>query len=101
MMIRLGYIRSLSVSRYNRRLHDLASWLEAMLVLLGELFAKGEAFIVDSLLLPEAKRVRARRCKKVLGKAFCGYCAATRRSSLAGVCIWSLQPRAFSLALCS
>jgi hypothetical protein len=49
-----------------------------MLVLLGELFAKGEVFIIDSLPLPVVKRVRARRCKKVRGKAFCGYCAAKK-----------------------
>lgn len=76
LMVRLGYVRALSVSRYNRRLHALASWLEGMLVLLGELFAKAEVFIIDSLPLPVVKRVRARRCKKVRGKAFCGYCAA-------------------------
>lgn len=76
LMVRLGYIRALSISRYNRRLHALASWFEGTLVLLGELFAKGEAFIIDSLPLPVVKRVRARRCKKVRGKAFCGYCAA-------------------------
>jgi len=76
LMSRLGYIQALSISRYNRRLHALASWLEGMLVVLGELFAKGEAFIIDSLPLPVCKRVRARRCKKVRGKAFCSYCAA-------------------------
>jgi hypothetical protein len=76
LMIRLGYIRTLSVSRYNRRLHALASWLEGMLVVLGELLAKGEAFIIDSLPLPVCRRIRARRCKQVRGKAFCGYCAA-------------------------
>lgn len=76
LMIQLGYIRALSVSRYNRRLHALASWLEGMLVVLGELFAKGKAFIIDSLPLPVCRRIRARRCKKVRGKAFCGYCAA-------------------------
>jgi hypothetical protein len=78
LMIRLGYIRALSVSRYNRRLHALAAWLEGMLVLLGEVFAKGEAFIIDSLPVPVCKRVRARRCKKVRGAAFCGYCAAKK-----------------------
>ncbi len=65
-------------SRYNRRLHALAEWLAGALVVLGELFAKGEAFIIDSLPLPVVKRVRARRCKKVRGKAFCGYCAAKK-----------------------
>lgn len=78
LMIRLGYIRALSISRYNRRLHALAAWCEGMSVLLAELFAKGEAFIIDSLPLPVVKRVRARRCKKVRGKAFCGYCAAKK-----------------------
>lgn len=76
VMIRSGYLPALSVSRYNRRLHALAQWLESALLLLGELFAKGEVFIIDSLPLPVVKRVRARRCKKVRGKAFCGYCAA-------------------------
>lgn len=32
----------------------------------------------DSLPLPVCKRVRARRCKKVRGAAFCGYCAAKK-----------------------
>jgi hypothetical protein len=78
VMISSGYVKALSVSRYNRRLHALASWLEGMLVVLGELFAKGETFIIDSLPVPVVKRVRARRCKKVRGKAFCGYCAAKK-----------------------
>jgi hypothetical protein len=43
VMIRSGYIPALSVSRYNRRLHALAWWLESALVLLGELFAKGDS----------------------------------------------------------
>ncbi len=78
VMICSGYVHPLSISRYNRRLHALADWLEGVLVLLGELFAKGEAFIIDSLPLPVVKRVRARRCRKVRGKAFCGYCAAKK-----------------------
>ncbi len=78
LMVQLGYIRTLSVSRYNRRLHALASWLEGMTALLGELFAKGEAFTIDSLPLPVCKRIRARRCKKLRGKRFCGYCAAKK-----------------------
>jgi nitrite reductase/ring-hydroxylating ferredoxin subunit len=101
MMIRLGYVRALSVSRYNRRLHALASWLEGMLVLLAELFAKGEAFIIDSLPLPVCKRVRARRCKKVRGKAFCGYCAAKKEKffgwRLHLVCTFAGIPVSFAL----
>ena len=78
VMVEAGYVPRLSVSRYNRRLHGLATWLEGLLGLLSELFSKGEIFIIDSLPLPVCKRVRARRCKKVSGKAFCGYCAAKK-----------------------
>jgi len=46
--------------------------------LLAEIFAYGEAFIIDSMPVPVCKRARARRCKKVRGKAYCGYCAAKK-----------------------
>ena len=78
VMVRSGYVPRLSVSRYNRRLHALAAWLEGLLGLLSELFNQGEVFIIDSLPVPVCRRVRARRCKKVSGKAFCGYCAAKK-----------------------
>jgi len=68
----------LSASRFNRRLHALAPWLEALLETLGTLFATGEAFVLDSLPAPVCRRVRARRCRKVRGKPYCGYCAAKR-----------------------
>ncbi len=72
----LGYIGQMSVSRFNRRLHALYDWLQNIVVLLGEIYAQGEVYIIDSMPLPVCKRVRARRCKKVRGRAFCGYCAA-------------------------
>lgn len=78
VMVKAGYVPCLSVSRYNRRLHALAAWLEGLLGLLSELLNKEKVFIIDSLPLPVCKRVRARRCKKVRGKAFCGYCAAKK-----------------------
>jgi hypothetical protein len=68
----------LSLSRFNRRLHALADWFGLALATLGELFASGEAFILDSLPLPVCRRVRARRCGKVRGREYCGYCAAKR-----------------------
>src|SRR5215204_3787085 len=74
VLIRLGDIGQVSVSRFNRRLHALGDWLYGIVTLLGELFTHGEAFIIDSMPLPVCKRVRARRCKKVQGKAYCGYC---------------------------
>lgn len=76
--IQSGAIRRLSVSRYNRRLHQLADWLPALIQLLGELFAQGEIFIIDSFPLPVCKRVRAWRNRKVRGRAYCGYCAAKK-----------------------
>lgn len=78
ILIQLGAIPPLSVSRFNRRLHALSGWLFSIVTLLGELFATGEVFIIDSMPLPVCKRVRARRCQKVRGKIYCGYCAAKR-----------------------
>ncbi len=74
-----GYLSgSLSVSRFNRRLHALADWLPLLLDLLGEVFATGEAFVIDSMPVPVCRRARAWRCKKVRGAAYCGYCAAKK-----------------------
>lgn len=78
ILVRLGDIPPLSVSRFNRRLHALRDWLYGIVTLLGELFANGAVFIIDSMPLPVCKRARARRCKKVRGAAFCGYCAAKK-----------------------
>ena len=78
MMTRLGYVHGLSVSRFNRRLHALRDWLNGVVSVVTEIYAQGEAFIIDSMPLPVCKRARASRCKKVRGKAFCGYCAAKK-----------------------
>jgi len=78
LLRQLGYMRGLSLSRFNRRLHALRHWLYGLVNLLGEMFAQGEVFLIDSMPLPVCKRARAWRCRKVRGKAFCGYCAAKR-----------------------
>jgi hypothetical protein len=78
IMTRLGYIHGLSVSRFNRRLHALRDWLEGLIRLVASLCTQGDTFIIDSMPLPVCKRARASRCKKVRGKAFCGYCAAKK-----------------------
>lgn len=81
VMKQTGYIparRCLSVSRFNRQLHRYADFLEFSLQTLMELAMSGEAFIIDSIPVPVCKRVRARRCRKVRGRAFCGYCAAKK-----------------------
>src|SRR5215210_2047148 len=69
---------NLSVSRFNRRLHQLKDWFGLLLETLGDLFAVGEAFIIDSMPVPVCKRARARRNKKVRGIEYCGYCAAKK-----------------------
>lgn len=74
-----GYIpahRCLSVSRFNRQLHQHRDLLSFCLQSLLELSRWGEAFIIDSMPVPVCKRKRARRCRKVRGRPFCGYCAA-------------------------
>lgn len=77
LMQQLGYLlHPLSVSRFNRRLHQLGDWLTLLVEWLGEVFQQGETFIVDSMPIPVCRRARARRCKKVQGRAFYGYCAA-------------------------
>jgi hypothetical protein len=78
VLTRLGYVHRLSVSRFNRRLHALRDWLYGIVSLIAELYACGAVFIMDSMPLPVCKRARASRCKKVRGKAFCGYCAAKK-----------------------
>lgn len=91
----------LSVSRFNRRLHALGDWLRLLLAALGEVFAVGEAFLLDSLPLPVCRRVRARRCRTVRGAEYCGYCAAKREQvfgwRLHLVCTPTGVPVAFDL----
>lgn len=82
MMKALRYItKSLSISRFSRRLHALAAWLEYIVEIVGQLFCEGEAFIIDSLPVPVCKRVRAYRCRKVnghLSRAYFGGCIAKK-----------------------
>lgn len=76
LLIQTGYIAPISVSRFNRQLHQHADLLELGLTVLMELAREGELFILDSEPLPVCKRKRARRCRKVRGALYCGYCAA-------------------------
>jgi hypothetical protein len=59
LLIRLGYVSRVSVSRFNRQLHRLHDWLFGMVRLAGEVFSQGETFIIDSLPLPVCKRIFA------------------------------------------
>lgn len=99
---KMGYLRqSLSVSRFNRRLHQLGEWLPGILMILCSVFADNEVFVVDSVPMPVCKRVRARRCRKVRGPDYCGYCAAKDEKffgwRLHLVCTLEGLPAAFEL----
>jgi hypothetical protein len=77
----MGYLTTrLSPSRFNRRLHALAAWLSLLVETVGAAVVQAQAaicdFVIDSLPVPVCRRVRARRCGKVRGRAYCGYCAA-------------------------
>lgn len=74
----IGYklIPTISVSRFNRRLHALADWMHLLPSVLGEVMQTGEVYVIDSIPVPVCRRVRARRCRKVRGREYCGYCAA-------------------------
>ncbi len=68
----------LSISRFNRRLHRLADWLPLLAEVLGCLFQNEPCLIIDSLPVPVCRRIRARRCGKVRGIEYCGWCAAKK-----------------------
>jgi Transposase DDE domain len=102
VLIGMRYLSGhLSASRFNRRLHALGDWLRLLLEALGAVFARGEAFLLDSRPLPVCRRVRARRCRKVRGREYCGYCAAKREKvfgwRLHLVCTLDGVPVAFDL----
>lgn len=70
------YLSALSISRFNRRLHALQDVLWHLASVLGELWATGSVFAIDTMPVPVCKRVRASRCRKVQGNDYLGYCAA-------------------------
>lgn len=77
MMNRLGYLSGrLSVSRFNRRLHQLSDWLNGLGEIIGQLLRGGQLYLIDSLPVPVCKWVRGRACGKVRGRLFYGKCGA-------------------------
>jgi len=73
---RLGYIGKLSISRFNRLLHQLQTYLYEISLVLGEIFAQNKVFIIDTSPVPVCQWVRRKRCRKLQGQAHQGYCAA-------------------------
>lgn len=73
----MGYLSGkLSVSRFNRRIHRLAAWLQGVLSWLGEVLSGSEVYLMDSMPVPVCQWVRGRSCKKVRGKVYYGRCGA-------------------------
>jgi hypothetical protein len=68
----------IDLTRFNRRLHKLADWLAFIAMTLGEVFLQAEVFVIESIPVPVCRRARARRCRKVRGREYCGYCAAKK-----------------------
>src|SRR3954451_16989435 len=46
LLRQLGYVRRLSIARFNRRLHALNDWLYGLVNIVGEVFAHGEVFLI-------------------------------------------------------
>lgn len=68
---------------------------------LGEVFSEGDVFVLDSMPVPVCCRARARRCRKVRGREYCGYCAAKKEKFFAWrlhlICTPSGVPVSFQL----
>ncbi|MGQ9895666.1 MAG: IS982 family transposase [Roseiflexus sp.] len=77
----------ISVARFNRRLHALSDWLAFIAVTVGERCTPGEVFVIDSLPVPVGRRARARRWRKVRGRAECGSCSTKKEK----FCGWRLH----------
>jgi IS5 family transposase len=101
IMVQRGDIPHLSVSRFNRRLHQLLGCLQALLRHIGRPIQSHSLYLVDAFPLPVCKRVRQRRCRKVRGEAFVGRCEAKREwffgYKLHWCCTASGVPLAFTL----
>ena len=72
IMRQLGYVQSISVSRFNRRLHQLMSQWLSVLDILTSVFRTGDLYIIDSMPMPVCKLVRANRCVHIAGKQYYG-----------------------------
>jgi hypothetical protein len=87
MLQHTGYLPKISVSRFNLRLHALQEVLLLIVSLLGEMMTTGNVFVIDTMLVPVCKRVRAKGCRKVQGDDYLGYCASKREY----YCGWQLH----------
>ncbi len=102
-----GYLtKRISLSRFSRRLHALAAWLELLSETVGELVIRQQAFIatfiIDSMPIPVCKNIRASQCRLLNGRAFFGKCGYKHKETFYGlrlhlVCTADKRPVAFTL----
>jgi IS5 family transposase len=78
IMVERGDIPHLSMSRFNRRLHQLLGWLQRLARQVRQPIQLKHVYLIDAFPLPVCKRVRQHRCGKVRGEAFVGRCEAKR-----------------------
>ena len=77
-----GYIRPISKSRFNRRLHRIAESLwQLVLFVLSQMHQSANRegiHVVDTFPVPVCRNIRIRRCRIYRDKAFRGYCASKK-----------------------
>jgi IS5 family transposase len=78
VLCRLHYLPRLSISRFNRRLPQLLRVLRRLFAHLSKRVVATALVVVDAMPVLVCKRVRQRRCRKVRGERFVGYCEAKR-----------------------
>jgi len=78
IMVERGDIPHLSISRFNRRLHQLLGWLQRLARQVRQPIPSSGLCLIDAFPLPVCKRVRQHRCRKVRGEAFLGRIGAKK-----------------------
>ena len=78
-----GYIKSLSKSRFNRRLHaiedDLWQVILNLMARFHQLTNKDKVFLVDTFPVPACHNIRIRRSRLYRQESFRGYCASKKQ----------------------
>lgn len=91
-------IPRLSLSRFNRRLHQALPILEELLGWVTTQAARPWLCIIDTFPIPVCKRARAERCKKVQGKAYWGWAPAKKEWFYGFRLHWLCDPTGVPLA---
>lgn len=94
----VGALPRLSISRFNRRLHQALPTFEALLGWLAPCLAQPWLCIIDTLPIPVCKRARAERCKKVQGNAYWGWAPAKKEWFYGFRLHWLCDPLGIPLA---